>query len=104
MRNIWLCVDHRPAAGQPALDELLAGEDSSVEFGDEDLAVVAEPLLARVQRANVVSVAVGERYSPDRAASARRSGDELVAGAAGRRIDQCEAVVLAHEISVGQAR
>ena len=73
--------------GQLALYDVLAGVNSRVELGDEDLDLVSEPLLERVQGADMVPVAVGERYAADAAAGACGSRDELDGGATGRRVD-----------------
>jgi len=96
--------DGRPAAGQLAVDDLLAGEDARVELGHEHLDRVAEALLQPVDRPRVVAVAVGERDPPDRGAGVGRGGDQRVGGAAHRRVDEREPVVLADEIRVHEVQ
>ena len=65
---------------------------------------VAEPLLQRVERADVVAVAVRQRDPADRSAGRGRGGDQRVGGAAERRVDEREAVVLADEVGVDEAQ
>jgi hypothetical protein len=61
--------------------------NSRIELGDEDLNLLSESLLQRVERVDMVSVAVSERHPADLAAGEGRRCDELVGGAAGRRVN-----------------
>jgi hypothetical protein len=64
--------------------------DAGVELGHQDLD--AEALLQRVERADVVPVAEGERDPADRAAGLLGGRDQLVGGTADRRVHEREPV------------
>src|SRR5947209_8981050 len=91
-----------PATRKLALDHVLAGVNPRVELGHHHRDSVAELLLERVERADVVAVTVGERNPSDRSARRPRGGDQAVGGTADRRVDEREAVVLAHQIRVDE--
>ena len=96
-------LELRPAPGELAVDDLLARVDARVELGHEDLDGVAELLAERVERADVVAVAMRERDPADRATGRLGRLDQRVGRAAGGRVDEREAVVLAHEEGVDEA-
>ena len=95
--HVGHCRDRPPEAWQLALDDLLAGEDARVGVAHQHLDV-AEPLLELVERAGVVAVAVRQRDAPDLATGVTSGRDQRVGPSpADRRVDEREAVVLAHE-------
>jgi hypothetical protein len=51
----------------------------------------------------VIAVPVGESDPPDLAAGGLRGCDQLVGGAAERRVDEREAIILANQIGVHEA-
>ena len=99
-------VRHRfdlwPTARQLALDDRLAGEDAGIHLGHEHLNRPAQPLLQRIERADVIAVAVRQRDPPDRLARFLRGSDQRPGASAERRVDQREAVFLANEECVDE--
>ena len=71
-----------------------------IQLGHQHLDGTVEALLQRIERADVVTVAMGQCDPADRFAGELRGGDERVGTAARRRVDQREAVVLANEKGV----
>src|SRR5207253_4164735 len=67
-------LDLWPAAGHLALDDGLAGVDARVQVREEHLHRVAETPLQRVEGADVVAVAMGQRDAADLIAGALRGG------------------------------
>jgi hypothetical protein len=96
-------LQRRPASGHLALDDLLARVDAGVELRHQHLDP-GQPLLQRVERADVVAVAVRQHDAPDRAAGLLRGRDQVVGCAAERRVDERDPVVLAHEVGVDEAQ
>jgi hypothetical protein len=94
----------RPTARQPALDDLLAGEDASIKLAHRNLNVRTESILEGVKRADVVEMAVSESDPLDLAARLRRGCDQTIGGSAERRINERKAIVLAHEVGVNRAK
>src|SRR6185312_4583068 len=89
-------------ARQLALDDRLAGEDAGIHVGHEHLNRPAQPLLQRIERADVIAVAVRQRDPPDRLARFLRGSDQRPGASAERRVDQREAVLLANEVGVDE--
>ena len=89
--------------GRLLLGVRLAGVDLGVELGHQHRHVGAEPLAQRVERADVVAVTVGEGDPPDLAAGLAGGRDQIVGGPH-RGVDEREAVVLAHEERVDEAK
>jgi hypothetical protein len=78
--------------------------DAGVGLGHRDLDPAVQPGAELVERAHVVPVPVGDGDSPDRGAGLRRRAEEGVAAVRNRRVDEREAVVLAHEECVDEAQ
>jgi hypothetical protein len=83
------------------VERAVAGEEARVAGGQQDLGV-GDPRVERVERAVVVVVGVGDHDAPDRAAVDPGGLDELVRRARRGRVDEGHAVLLAHEVRVGQ--
>ena len=93
----------RPAAGELALDDVLAGQDAGVELAEQHLHVGPELLLQALDRTDVIAVPVGEGDPADLAARGLRGPDQVVGTPAERRVDEREAVIFADQVGVHEA-
>ena len=81
-------------------NDLLPGEDASIKLAHRYLDVRTESIFKRVERADVVGMAVSESDPLDPPARLRGSPDQGIGGPAERRINEREAIVLADEVGV----
>ena len=78
--------------------------DARVELGHHHLHRVAEALPQRVERPDVVGVAMRQGDPSDRGSLALGCGDDRVGAAAGGRVDQREPVLLANQIGIDKSQ
>jgi hypothetical protein len=101
--RVRYCLHLRPAARQPALDDL-TGENASVKLAHRYRDIRTEPVLKTVERADVVEMTVRECDPLDLAARLGGGCYQPIGGSGERRINEREAIVLANQLGVDRSK